>query len=45
MVGWQEEGGIVCELHACLSESVTARERERQREEGATQRIEGVNLS
>ncbi len=39
----REEGGTVCELHACLSECV--RGRERQREEGATRRIEGVNLS
>lgn len=34
----------MCELHACLSECVSKRE-ERQREEGATRRIEGVNLS
>ena len=28
------EGGIVCELHACLSECVSERERERQTESG-----------
>lgn len=43
MAVWREEGGNVCELHACLSECVS--ERERQREEGRTRRIEGVNLS
>lgn len=41
--GLERGGGIVCELHACLSQCVS--KRERQREEGATRRIEGVNLS
>lgn len=42
-VWWEVRRGIVCELHACLSECVS--EGERQGEEGATWRIEGVNLS
>lgn len=41
---WREEEGIVCEMHACLSECVSERGRKRERG-GATLRIEGVNLS
>lgn len=31
MAVWREEGGNVCELHACLSECVSERERDRER--------------